>query len=77
MLVKLLWFQLLKGFTPSSARAFCTILDVLRVIVREMTLRHFFPSLLPLLTTSSGVTPCSTCNDSKKINKQNKNKLFQ
>lgn len=45
---------------PSSARAFCTIFDVLRVIVREMTLRHFLPSLLPLFTASSAVMASGT-----------------
>lgn len=49
-----------KGLTPSSARAFCAILEVLRVIVREMTFRHFFPSLIPLL---SSVPPSATCRE--------------
>lgn len=48
--------------TPSSARAFCASLEVLRVIVREMTLRHFFPSLLPLFIGSSGAP--ATCHGS-------------
>lgn len=54
-----------QDFTPSSARAFCTILDVFRVMVREMTLRHFFPSLLPLFNTSSD-TPSGPCNSRKR-----------
>lgn len=55
-------------FTPSSARAFCTILDVLRVIVREMTLRHFLPSLLPLFAASSAVTFSAPWDESEKKN---------
>lgn len=55
-----------QDFTPSSARAFCTILDVFRVIVREMTLRHFFPSLLPLFNTSSDTPPSGPCNSRKR-----------
>lgn len=51
-----------KGLTPSSARAFCAILEVLRVIVREMTFRHFFPSLIPLFIVSS-VPPSATCRE--------------
>lgn len=58
-----------QDFTPSSARAFCTILEVFRVMVREMTLRHFFPSLLPLFTASSAVTPSATWDESKKNKK--------
>lgn len=45
--------------TPSSARAFCTILDVLRVIVRVITFLHFFPSF-PLLFPESAGAP-SNC----------------
>lgn len=55
-----------QDFTPSSARAFCTILDVFRVMVREMTLRHFFPSLLPLFNTSSGTPLSGPCNSRKR-----------
>lgn len=63
-----LWFQTVsQSFTPSSARAFCTILDVFRVMVREMTLRHFFPSLLPLFNTSSDAPPSSACSSSKRV----------
>lgn len=51
-----------KGLTPSSARAFCAILEVLRVIVREMTFRHFLPSFIPLFIVSS-VPPSATCRE--------------
>lgn len=35
-------------------------------MVREMTLRHFFPSLLPLFTASSAVTPSATWRKGEK-----------
>lgn len=61
-------------FTPSSARAFCTILDVFRVMVREMTLRHFFPSLLPLFNASSDTPPSGTCKLKSETISRNKSR---
>lgn len=39
--------------TLPSASALTAILPILRFMVREMTARHFLPSLVPLLLTAS------------------------
>lgn len=46
-------------------------------MVREMTLRHFFPSLLPLFTASSAVTPSATWRKGEKEKRENHQMSFQ